>query len=86
MSIKKKRLQIIRDVKKNGLDVNFTSNYFIKPKDKTGVQKITSNSCLRPDIYLDNGKYCDGCAWSENCACPIKRFSKKDIVVTKKRK
>jgi hypothetical protein len=79
MSEKKKRLQLIREIKKNGLCVEFTSNSFVKPKDKSGVQQITSNSCLRPDIFLDNGRYCDGCPWEENCVCPIKKIYGKPI-------
>jgi hypothetical protein len=75
----KKRLQIIRDVRKNGLVANFTSKKPIVPKDKIGVSEITRESCLRPDIFLDNGKYCDGCPWSENCVCRLKRFHGKTI-------
>lgn len=79
MSTKKQRLQIIRDVRKNGLMAPITSNKSISPKDKIAVQAITSNSCLRPDIFLDNGKYCDGCPWSDHCVCDIKRFHGKAI-------
>jgi hypothetical protein len=58
----------------------------ITPKNKEGVEMITSNSCIRPDIYLNNDKYCNGCPWSEHCICGLKRFSKKDIVITRKRR
>jgi len=58
----------------------------ITPNDKEGVEKITSNSCIRPDIYLNNDKYCNGCPWIEHCICRIKRFSKKDIAITRKRR
>jgi hypothetical protein len=58
----------------------------ITPKNKEGVEMITSNSCIRPDIYLNNDKYCNGCPWSEHCICRLKRFSKKDIVITRKRR
>jgi hypothetical protein len=58
----------------------------ITPKSKKGVEEITESSCIRPDIYLNNDKYCNGCPWSEYCICGLKRFSKKDIVITKKRR
>jgi hypothetical protein len=58
----------------------------ITPKNKEGVEELTKSSCVRPDIYLNNGKYCDGCPWSEYCICRIKRFSKKDIAITRKRR
>jgi hypothetical protein len=58
----------------------------ITPNNKNGVEDITKSSCIRPDIYLNNYKFCDGCPWSKYCVCDLKRFLKKDIVITRKRK
>lgn len=33
-------------------------------------------TCQRPDILLNNGKYCDLCEYSEFCLCASKRFRK----------
>ncbi|MEI6423823.1 MAG: hypothetical protein WCP55_16525 [Lentisphaerota bacterium] len=41
-------------------------------------RKETMDSCFRPDIYLDNGKACNGCRLFENCAYVGKRMSKDD--------
>lgn len=46
-------------------------------KNKDGVELVTENTCIRPDIYLDNDKYCDECPYLENCICKIKRTRKK---------
>ncbi len=31
------------------------------------------STCARPGLYLDNGKYCDGCIYWETCICTLKR-------------
>lgn len=31
-------------------------------------------TCQRPDILLNNGKYCDGCVFYEYCLCEQKRI------------
>ena len=58
----------------------------ITPNNKIGVEELTGSACVRPDIYLNNHKFCDGCAWSKYCICHLKRFLKKDIAITKKKK
>lgn len=46
-------------------------------ENKLMTHLVTLNACWRPDIYLDNGRYCDGCVLFEACACKIKRVRKK---------
>ena len=46
-------------------------------KDKKMAEHVTKSSCWRPDIYLDNDRFCNGCIIYENCCCPIKRMDKK---------
>jgi len=58
----------------------------ITPNNKEGVEELTKSACVRPDIYLNNDKHCDGCAWSKYCICHLKRFFKKNIAITKKKK
>jgi hypothetical protein len=45
--------------------------------DKKQVEKITESACLRPDIYLNNERACNGCSIFEYCACPIKKWNNK---------
>jgi hypothetical protein len=37
---------------------------------------ITKNTCLRPDIYLNNGRHCVGCFHFEYCSCHLKNLPK----------
>ena len=54
---------------KNGSRSNLLEN-------KEGIKLVTENACIRPDIFLDNGRYCDGCLYWKDCICEIKRVSK----------
>jgi hypothetical protein len=42
-----------------------------------GISIVTEHACIRPDIYLDNGRNCEGCPYFISCACDIKRLKKK---------
>lgn len=46
-------------------------------ENKEVAEHVTKSSCWRPDIYLDNDRFCNGCIIYENCCCPIKRIDKK---------
>lgn len=46
-------------------------------KTKDGIARATEGSCIRPDIYLDNDRNCEGCPYFENCMCSIKRLERK---------
>ncbi len=46
-------------------------------KNPEQVKKLTTGSCLRPDIYLNNRRSCEGCGFFEYCACEIKKLAKK---------
>jgi hypothetical protein len=46
-------------------------------KSKEGIANLTASSCIRPDIYLDNDRNCDGCPYFDDCVCSIKRLDKK---------
>lgn len=41
------------------------------------IEDLTKGACLRPDIFLNSGRVCDNCMYSEFCLCSIKKFSKK---------
>lgn len=44
-------------------------------KDK--VEYVTKDNCPQPHIYLDNGRYCNGCCLFKHCACKLKRLNNK---------
>jgi hypothetical protein len=43
---------------------------------KDGCQVPLGGTCQRPDIFIGNGKYCDGCDYLEFCLCDKKRVTK----------
>lgn len=55
-------------------------------KDAKSVEDLTSSACFRPDIYLNNDHYCNGCHIYELCACKSKRWSSKEINVKRIKK
>ena len=51
---------------------------FEPPKPLTSEQlaEESKSVCLRPDIYLTNGKHCDGCAYYSLCMSALKKLPK----------
>lgn len=37
----------------------------------------THDTCLRPDIYLNNNRTCNNCSIVEHCKCPCRRLDTK---------
>lgn len=77
------RLKLLKKSKKEDTVqtlVNF--QYIPQPPRAYGskrayIEDLTKGACLRPDIYLNSGRLCDDCMYSEFCICSVKRFSKK---------
>ena len=46
-------------------------NVFLKDAPDL-IENLTKFSCAAPQLFLNNGKTCDGCAFWNNCKCPIK--------------
>lgn len=46
-------------------------NVFLKDAPDI-IESVTQFSCAAPALFLNNGKNCDGCAFWNNCQCPIK--------------
>lgn len=63
------------EVRKGIPKINFDKIDPITPNNRKGVEEITRNSCIRPDIYLNNDKCCDGCPWEKHCICDLKKSS-----------
>jgi hypothetical protein len=64
----------------------FVENYRVPQKQRgnkkdnllstsDGIASVTTNACIRPDIFLDNDRYCDGCPYLEDCQCNLKRLT-----------
>lgn len=48
--------------------------YEPKPMTQKQLTEETKSACLRPDIYLTNGRHCDGCNYIELCQSRLKRL------------
>jgi hypothetical protein len=81
-SMKKKyrNLKILSDFAKN---YKTSDSFKSKEKEKgknnlltseEGILIVTTNSCIRPDIYLDNDRHCNGCKYYEHCGCSLKKL------------
>jgi hypothetical protein len=69
---KKQLLSYVKDLK-----VSWSQRQLVNlNEDKLLTHLCTVNACWRPDIYLDNGRNCNGCSLFENCSCKIKRLKK----------
>lgn len=40
------------------------------------LQETTKTQCMRPDIFLSNGRHCDGCEYFESCQNDLKTLPK----------
>jgi hypothetical protein len=47
-----------------------------RPMTKAEIAEASVSQCFRPDIYLSNGRHCDGCEHFDNCANRLKRMPK----------
>ncbi len=77
------RLKLLKKTKKEETIQTLTNfQYIPKPPPtyssrRAYVEDLTKGCCLRPDIYLNSGRVCDSCMYSEFCICGAKKFSKK---------
>ena len=65
-----------------------TRNY-IDLTNASQVAELTKSSCLRPDIYLNNNKACNGCYVYDLCKCQARKWNDKldePVPVKKKKK
>lgn len=91
VSKNKKRRQLLKDIKIEEKvwdlpKINFTPPQPLTPQE---IASCTKGACLRPDIYLDNDRYCDGCEFYNVCASSLKallgtKIKKKQKLVVKK--
>lgn len=47
-----------------------------RPLSQTDLAETTKDTCLRPDLYLNNDRACDGCEFFEVCTNSLKCLKK----------
>lgn len=57
-----------------------------RPLTKNEVSEASQTQCFRPDIFLSNGRHCDGCEYFEMCKNDLKCLPKHLLEDVKKRK
>jgi|LakMenE18May11ns_1017448.scaffolds.fasta_scaffold9854901_5 hypothetical protein len=73
--IKLKLLKKPKNTKVEYKDLTFTPKPPVKwASFQAYVESMTEHACLRPDIYLDNGRCCVGCPYVEFCICSVKKL------------
>jgi hypothetical protein len=78
MKKKKRQLKQLKEFAKNyRIDFCHTPIRTNLLKNKEGIVLVTENACIRPDIFLDNDRYCDECPYLDSCVCKIKRVTKR---------
>jgi hypothetical protein len=77
MKKKKRQLKQLKEFAKNyQININLNPVRSNLLKNKEGIALVTEHACIRPDIFLDNGRYCDGCPYYKDCICEIKKVSR----------
>ena len=81
--ISKKRRKLVNDepnalVKENGrYDIPLINiNNLSRPMTESELAKDSQNMCLRPDIFLHNGRHCEGCKYYKICENGLKTLPK----------
>ena len=49
---------------------------YSRPLTEPELSKDTETTCLRPDIFLSNGRHCDGCPYYKICRSRLKNLPK----------
>lgn len=64
--------KIRRDMPK--IDLNAPRQIIDLKENKEFCQEITKDTCIRPDIYLNNDRTCDNCSIHKYCSCALKKL------------
>jgi hypothetical protein len=56
------------------IDLHSPNQVIDLKKSKQACVEFTRDSCLRPDIYLNNDRTCNECPLNEHCSCRLKKF------------
>ena len=47
------------------------------PLNNLDVVELTKSQCFRPDLFLDNGRHCEGCPFYKDCNLSLKCLPKR---------
>lgn len=87
VSVGAKKKQKKKETKEDDLTVIPQMNVFERrPSTDFELTAITRDACLRPDIFLDNDRFCNGCEYLDLCSntnkC-LKKTAKKSLTSSK---
>lgn len=79
VSTKTKRKDKIKELKLQDEEKNWNipKMNLTPPRPMTGpeITQTTETQCMRPDIFLSNGRHCEGCTYFEICVNKLKCLS-----------
>lgn len=78
VSTKIKRKDKVRELKDEQKNWNIPKVNFTPPRPLTALEltETSKTSCLRPDIFLTNGRHCEGCKYYDLCVNRLKCLPK----------
>lgn len=66
--------------KKHKPETEYTVPQFVEykpvPINNDDVRKITQSQCMRPDLFINNNRNCEGCPYFANCELHLKCLPK----------
>jgi len=73
-SIRASKIEELRDEQKNWdiPKIDFTPS---RPMNDGELSEASKTTCFRPDVYLDNDNYCDGCEFYDVCTNSLRRLA-----------
>lgn len=73
---KRQKNKELKDENKNWDIPTIDLNAAPRPLSQTDLAETTKDTCLRPDLYLNNDRACDGCEFFEVCTNSLKCLKK----------
>lgn len=74
---KRKEVQEYLEKKEGAYIVKPHITQYVDLKSASQVADLTKGACLRPDIYLNNNKACNGCHIFKLCKCSARKWNDK---------
>ena len=72
----KKRRQVLKELKDENKNWDLPKMNFLPPQPLTSpeITETTRTACLRPDIFLNNDRHCNGCEFFDVCGNSYKNL------------
>lgn len=83
-----KRTALIKETKDGEKEWDIPKVTFGSPQPLTDSEltDCTKTACLRPDVYLNNDGYCNGCKYYDLCVNRLKRLAKESFINSLKKR